>query len=243
MSDEHAAETVRDMRREVVEENRCQIHPGAPYAEQWDVVALSEAVKAQLNPIFRSRNGRQRRASPRRKSAIAVDKASDELMARRRKFGPELMRAVEKQVLLQTLGHLWRRAPPRRSTISAPSSAFRGYAQRDPLNEYKTEGSALPDAARQSPARRHGAARACRNQQRRAEPPPTLVAEAHHTDARDRRGPRAPAQIPASLRPQPQARAEARRQKSHDMGEVGRNDALPFAGPARSTRGHGMVIA
>ena len=64
------------------------------------------------------------------------------------RFGPELMRAVEKQVLLQTLDHLWRE---HLATLDHLRSVigFRGYAQRDPLNEYKTEGfRAVPDAAR-----------------------------------------------------------------------------------------------
>ncbi len=66
-------------------------------------------------------------------------KASDEFMAEKAAdFGAETMRSIEKQVLLQTIDAKWREhlltLEHLRSVIR-----FRGYAQRDPLNEYKTE--------------------------------------------------------------------------------------------------------
>jgi preprotein translocase subunit SecA len=57
-------------------------------------------------------------------------------------FGPENMRQIEKQLLLQTIDTKWREhlltLEHLRSVVG-----FRGYAQRDPLNEYKTEGFQL----------------------------------------------------------------------------------------------------
>jgi preprotein translocase subunit SecA len=48
------------------------------------------------------------------------------------------MKTIEKQVLLQAIDSKWRehllRLEHLRSVVN-----FRGYAQRDPLNEYKTE--------------------------------------------------------------------------------------------------------
>jgi preprotein translocase subunit SecA len=66
-------------------------------------------------------------------------KAADEHMAKKvTAFGLENMRSIEKQVLLQTIDAKWRehllRLEHLRSVV-----AFRGYAQRDPLNEYKSE--------------------------------------------------------------------------------------------------------
>lgn len=65
--------------------------------------------------------------------------ASDKLMADKAEaFGPEAMRNIEKQFLLQTIDGKWREhlltLEHLRSVVG-----FRGYAQRDPLNEYKTE--------------------------------------------------------------------------------------------------------
>ncbi len=53
-------------------------------------------------------------------------------------FGPDTMRQIEKQFLLQTIDAKWREhlvtLEHLRSVVG-----FRGYAQRDPLSEYKTE--------------------------------------------------------------------------------------------------------
>ena len=64
------------------------------------------------------------------------------MAAKAAQFGPEQMRSIEKQVLLQTIDAKWRdhllTLEHLRSVVG-----FRGYAQRDPLNEYKTEGFQL----------------------------------------------------------------------------------------------------
>ena len=81
-------------------------------------------------------------------------KAADEAyaQARRGELRPELMREVEKQVLLQTLDHLWREHLVTLDHLRQVIG-FRGYAQRDPLNEYKTEAFELFNAARRASAR------------------------------------------------------------------------------------------
>ena len=58
--------------------------------------------------------------------------------ARWRKWGPEVMRYVEKSVLLQTLDHLWREHLVMLEHLRQVIG-LRGYGQRDPLNEYKAE--------------------------------------------------------------------------------------------------------
>jgi preprotein translocase subunit SecA len=66
-------------------------------------------------------------------------KAADETAAARiERFSPEVMRQVEKAVLLQTLDHLWREHLVTLDHLRQVIG-WRGYAQRDPLNEYKTE--------------------------------------------------------------------------------------------------------
>ncbi len=71
--------------------------------------------------------------------AERLEEKADEFMAAKAEaFGPETMRSIEKQVLLQTIDAKWREhlltLEHLRSVVG-----FRGYAQRDPLNEYKTE--------------------------------------------------------------------------------------------------------
>ena len=67
------------------------------------------------------------------------------MAAKAGRYGAETMRAIEKQVLLQTIDQNWREhlvtLDHLRSVVG-----FRGYAQRDPLNEYKSEAFQLFEA-------------------------------------------------------------------------------------------------
>jgi preprotein translocase subunit SecA len=68
---------------------------------------------------------------------------TDTMMAEKTEaFGPDTMRNIEKQVLLQAIDTKWRehllKLEHLRSVVG-----FRGYAQRDPLSEYKTEAFTL----------------------------------------------------------------------------------------------------
>ena len=53
-------------------------------------------------------------------------------------WGPDVMRYVEKTILLQTLDHLWREHLVMLDHLRQVIG-LRGYGQRDPLQEYKTE--------------------------------------------------------------------------------------------------------
>ena len=117
--------------------------PERAYAEQWDMEGLADAVKAQLGLDLPVQDWAKEEGIADEEIVERLTKAADEHMAKKAsRFGPEIMRAVEKQVLLQTLDHLWRE---HLATLDHLRSVvgFRGYAQRDPLNEYKTEGFEL----------------------------------------------------------------------------------------------------
>src|SRR5207245_1859106 len=55
-----------------------------------------------------------------------------------RQWGADVMRYVEKSILLQTLDHLWREHLVTLEHLRQVIG-LRGYGQRDPLNEYKAE--------------------------------------------------------------------------------------------------------
>ena len=59
-----------------------------------------------------------------------------------KKYGADVLRKVEKSVLLQVLDLLWREHLSRLEHLRS-SVTLRSYGQRDPLNEYKTEGFEL----------------------------------------------------------------------------------------------------
>jgi len=71
-----------------------------------------------------------------------TDAADTRAAKRAANIGPEFMRHVEKSVLLQTLDHDWREHIVMLDHLRQVVG-LRGYAQRDPLNEFKTEAFAL----------------------------------------------------------------------------------------------------
>jgi len=71
------------------------------------------------------------------------------MAAKAAQWGPDVIRYIEKSILLQTLDHLWREhllmLEHLRQVIG-----LRGYGQRDPLNEYKAEAFTLFESMSQS---------------------------------------------------------------------------------------------
>jgi preprotein translocase subunit SecA len=139
MEAESITETIEDMRDEVIEVITKKHMPERAYAEQWDVKALKEEVLQYLNldlPIeaWAAEEGIAEDDIFKR----IKDAADAEIKDKAERFGPELMTYVERSVVLQTLDNLWREhivnLEHLRSVIQ-----FRGYGQRDPLQEYKQE--------------------------------------------------------------------------------------------------------
>ena len=91
------------------------------------------------------------------------------------RFGPELMRAVEKQVLLQTLDHLWREHLATLDHLRSVDRLPRLCAARPAERIQDRRVRALPVAARQPPPRGHRAARACGDSAAAAGAPAALV--------------------------------------------------------------------
>ena len=139
MEAEDLSEIVRDMRHEVIAD-LIDVHmPPKSYAEQWDTEGLKVSLQENVGidaPVveWAAEEGVDDEDIQER-----LEKTADEFMAQKAvQFGPDAMRNIEKQLLLQTIDSKWREhlltLEHLRSVVG-----FRGYAQRDPLNEYKTE--------------------------------------------------------------------------------------------------------
>ncbi len=139
MGQDVVTDAVADMRHEVVDTLIAKHIPKESYAEQWAVDDLHEAVQSVFNLDLPVAEWAREEGIADEEIRERLIRASDEAAAARAaRFTPEIMRQVEKAVLLQTLDHLWREhlvvLDHLRQVIG-----FRGYGQRDPLNEYKTE--------------------------------------------------------------------------------------------------------
>jgi preprotein translocase subunit SecA len=71
-----------------------------------------------------------------------LEAADDKAAKKAVDIGPQIMRQIEKMVLLQTLDHLWREHLVTLDHLRQVIG-LRGFGQRDPLNEYKSEAFAL----------------------------------------------------------------------------------------------------
>ena len=139
MGQETVAETVADMRHEVIDDLVTKHIPEKAYPEQWDAKGLHESVQQTLNLDLPVEDWAKEEGIADDEVRDRLLKAADETAAQRAvRFGPDIMRQVEKAVLMQTLDHLWREHLVTLDHLRQVIG-FRGYAQRDPLNEYKTE--------------------------------------------------------------------------------------------------------
>jgi preprotein translocase subunit SecA len=139
MEAEDVSEITKDMRHEVIDDLVDGYMPEGTYADQWDTQGLYAAVIEQLNmdpPVLEWADEEGVDDDVMRER---LTEAADKMMAEKvEAFGEENMRNIEKQMLLQTIDAKWREhlltLEHLRSVVG-----FRGYAQRDPLSEYKNE--------------------------------------------------------------------------------------------------------
>ncbi|WP_377278042.1 preprotein translocase subunit SecA [Rhizobium sp. R86522] len=228
--------TVTDMRHEVIE-TMVGIHvPPNAYAEQWDVAGLKQKVATTLNldlPIdaWAAEEG------------IAEDdiynrimEAADKAYAdKAERFGAELMTYVERSVVLQTIDNLWREHIVNLDHLRSVVG-FRGYAQRDPLQEYKAEAFELFQALlanlRDAVTMQMSRVELVRDPPQAPTPPPM---QAHHIDAttgEDDVG--EGSAVPAGDRDP---------QDPKSWGTVGRNEPCPCGSGKKFKHCHGALEA
>jgi preprotein translocase subunit SecA len=143
MRDEAVDETIADMRHSVIEELVAKHIPENAYPEQWDVAGLDEALHGVLTLPLPVQDWAKEEGIADEEVRERIIRRADEFMAAKvAKWGPDVMRYVEKSILLQTLDHLWREHLVMLEHLRQVIG-LRGYGQRDPLNEYKAEAFAL----------------------------------------------------------------------------------------------------
>ena len=143
MKGEEVSETIDDMRHGVIEELIAKHIPENAYAEQWDAAGLRERLRETVAVDFPVDDWAKEEGIADEEIRERVTTTTDTYYnSKREKYTPDIMRQVEKSVLLQTMDRLWREhivtVDYLRQVIH-----LRGYGQRDPLNEYKTEGFTL----------------------------------------------------------------------------------------------------
>ncbi|MAS13759.1 MAG: preprotein translocase subunit SecA [Nitratireductor sp.] len=244
MDGENLSETVAEMRQDTIDDLVARHIPEKAYAEQWETKELREAVKASLNldlPIdeWAQEEGIAEDDIRERISEATEAAAKD----RAERFGPEIMTYVEKSILLQTLDSLWREhlvnLDHLRSVIG-----FRGYAQRDPLNEYKSEAFELFQAML-SNLRQVVTSQLMRvelvREAAEAPPPETPDMQAHHIDGSTGEDEFADGETIALARSENSVVPAEERDPNDPAtwGKVGRNEACPCGSGKKYKHCHG----
>jgi preprotein translocase subunit SecA len=139
MAEASVRETIDEMRHAIVDDMVARAIPENAYPEQWDVQGLKQDVARFLNLDLPVEDWAKEEGIADEEIRDRLRKAADEAYAKRVEANsPEVMTYVEKQVLLQTLDHLWREHLVTLDHLRQVIG-WRGLAQRDPLNEYKSE--------------------------------------------------------------------------------------------------------
>jgi preprotein translocase subunit SecA len=140
---EEVADTIAEMRREAIGALVAKHIPENAYPEQWDSAGLEQAVRDGLGldlPVvaWAAEEGIDGDAVRERIEA----EAERAYAAKAANLGPDLMRMVEKSLLLQIFDQSWKEHLLALDHLRQ-GIGLRAYGQRDPLNEYKSEAFAL----------------------------------------------------------------------------------------------------
>ncbi|MDR3437600.1 preprotein translocase subunit SecA [Telmatospirillum sp.] len=139
MSATDVSQAIVDMRHEVAEDMVLKSIPERAYPEQWNVTGLRQDVLRVFNLDLPIVEWAKEDGIADQEIRHRVLEAADHKMAEKAaNYGPDVMRMVEKSLLLQVLDQSWK---DHLLTLDhlRQGIGLRAYGQRDPLNEYKRE--------------------------------------------------------------------------------------------------------
>jgi preprotein translocase subunit SecA len=140
MEADDISQTINAIRHDVVHQLVTQHIPKRTMEEQWDIKGLEEALQSEMGVTIPLRTMLKEDDSMHEESIrdVVIDQVDRHCAAKESQFGPDVIRHLEKSVMLQVLDHQWK------EHLSAVDHLrrgihLRGYAQKDPKQEYKRE--------------------------------------------------------------------------------------------------------
>ena len=139
MEAKDVSDITKEMRYDVIENLVSDFIPESSYKEQWNLVDLQKQIKEDINLEIPLLDFAENDQIGQEEILDKITEEADKAIAKKiSDFGFETIKKIEKQILLQSVDKSWRdhllKLDHLRTVV-----AFRGYAQRDPLNEYKSE--------------------------------------------------------------------------------------------------------
>ena len=138
MESDNVSETIIEMREKVIDNLVWENITEDSDPSQWDIDLLKDKIKDKFGLNLPLDNWVEEENFAGEELQDRINSETTRLFEEKKnRYGLEIIQTIEKQVLLQTIDKSWRehllKLEHLRSVIG-----FRGYAQRDPLNEYKT---------------------------------------------------------------------------------------------------------
>jgi preprotein translocase subunit SecA len=247
MEAETVEDIIADMRAQTAEDLVRKHIPEHAYAEQWDAPGLAEDVQKlydlQLPIVDWAKEEGIADEEMIERISDAVERRAAERAAN---FGVDVMRYIEKAILLQTLDHDWREHIVHLDHLRQ-FVGLRGYGQRDPLNEYKSEALTLFENLLTQ--LRHNVVRQLMHVQVNVQPQPfdemaLPEMEAHHFDpttGEDEFDDSLPISMgPVRLRADPDVPVDPNDPRT--WGKVGRNAPCPCGSGKKFKQCHGALV-
>ncbi len=240
------SDTIDDMRAEVVRETVRTHIPPRTYPEQWDLGGLDVEVQRLFSLDLPFDDWAREEGVDDAEVLRRVQDAANRHMAERAAtFGPDVMRQIEKTVLLQSLDQHWKDHLSQLDNLRQVIG-LRAYAQRDPLNEYRTEAFSMFEAMLERVRDEITMLLSHVQLQPQAAPPPLedpdlASLEAHHMDpitGQDDAAAMGPVGGPSFSR---QAAAEIDPKDPATWGRVPRNAPCPCGSGKKYKHCHGKV--
>jgi len=133
------SETIGDMRDNVIDLMVSRAMPEKAYAEQWEMDFLHEEVLRVFGLDLPVRDwAKEEGVADAEVSERIADAAKKKMAEKAATWGPDVMRDVEKSLLLQVLDQVWKEHLLALDHLRQ-GIGLRAYGQKDPLNEYKAE--------------------------------------------------------------------------------------------------------
>jgi preprotein translocase subunit SecA len=145
MASDDVSEDIADMRHQVLDDLVAGCIPEKAYPEQWDTDSLHEETLRVFGLDLPITDWAKEEGIADAEILERLSKeVEDRVAAKTGAYGPEVMRDVEKSLLLQLLDQLWKDHLLSLDHLRQ-GIGLRAYAQKDPLNEYKREAFLLFD--------------------------------------------------------------------------------------------------
>jgi len=138
MQVDNISETLENMRNEIIDDLVNISIPEKAYAEQWDLNSLNNALKKYGLDLPLSEWAKKDGVTEIEFKNLIKKEAETKISNKIDIFGVQNMQTIEKQIMLQVVDQNWKEHLLQLDQLKQ-GIGLRAYAQRDPLNEYKSE--------------------------------------------------------------------------------------------------------